>query len=148
MTQSLAILQHLGRKHQLTGKDEAEMIRISMMEQQVVDLFMAMARLAYNPDYEKMMGEYLQQLPDKLTLMNRYLDNNDYVAGNHLTYVDFYVYVYLQFLKVMVPEVYAKYPALIAYHDRIESLPNVNDYLKKQSPKFCFGPMAKWNRTY
>lgn len=148
MTQSLAILQHLGRKHNLTGTNEKEMVRVSMMEQQLVDMFMAMVRLAYNPEYEKMMPEYLQQLPEKMKMLSKYMENHQYVAGNHVTYVDFYAYVYLQFLKVLLPDVYSKHATLVSYHDRMESLPKVGEYLKKQSPKTCFGPMAKWNKSY
>merc|ERR1711894_715046 len=52
LTQSMAILRHLGREHGLYGKDNKEASQIDMIMDLVGDMRLGLARLAYNPDFE------------------------------------------------------------------------------------------------
>ncbi|KAK8760834.1 hypothetical protein V5799_027896 [Amblyomma americanum] len=51
LTQSMAILRYLARKHGLDGKTEAQKQRIDITEQQFADFRMNWVRLCYNPDF-------------------------------------------------------------------------------------------------
>ncbi|OTF73475.1 Group 8 mite allergen-like protein (mu class glutathione transferase), partial [Euroglyphus maynei] len=132
ITQTFAILRHLGRKHNLNGNDnDHEMIRISMAEQQTKDMMTAMVRVCYDPNCEKLKPDYLKALPDSLKLMSKFLDQHPFVAGTNVSYVDFYLYEFLCRVKVMVPEVFNQFDNLKKFVERMESLPRVSDYIKK-----------------
>ncbi|KAF7492544.1 hypothetical protein SSS_10122 [Sarcoptes scabiei] len=148
LTQSLAILRYLARKHKLDGHNEQEWLRIALCEQQIVDLYMAMGRISYDPNFEKLKPDYLEKLPDNLKLFSEFLGDHPFVAGTNLSYVDFFVYEYLIRLKAMTPEVFAKFQNLGNYVNRFESMPKISAYLKQQQPQFFNGLMAKWNMKY
>ncbi|KAH8041261.1 hypothetical protein HPB51_014409 [Rhipicephalus microplus] len=71
LTQSLAILRYLGRKHDLAARNNREMAELDVIEQQARDLCLALIK-ASTPDpkaeggiesYAKTMGETLGGLP-------------------------------------------------------------------------------------
>lgn len=51
LTQSMAILRHLGREHGLYGQDNKEASKIDMIMDLAGDMRLGLARLAYNPDF-------------------------------------------------------------------------------------------------
>nr|XP_014595682.1 glutathione S-transferase Mu 1 isoform X1 [Equus caballus] len=51
LTQSNAILRYIARKHNLCGETEEEKIRVDILENEIMDTRMALARLCYNPDF-------------------------------------------------------------------------------------------------
>ncbi|XP_070463874.1 glutathione S-transferase Mu 5 isoform X2 [Equus przewalskii] len=51
ITQSNAILRYIARKHNLCGETEEEKIRVDILENEIMDTRMALARLCYNPDF-------------------------------------------------------------------------------------------------
>ncbi|XP_025143925.2 glutathione S-transferase Mu 1 isoform X2 [Bubalus bubalis] len=51
LTQSNAILRYIARKHNMCGETEEEMIRVDILENQVMDVRFAMARICYSPDF-------------------------------------------------------------------------------------------------
>ncbi|KAH7644654.1 glutathione S-transferase [Dermatophagoides farinae] len=148
ITQSMAILRYLARKYNMDGTNEQERLRISMAEQQTHDMFMAMVRICYDPNMENLRVDYLKTLPDSLKLMEKFLANHDYIAGSKISYADFYLYEYLCRMKVMVPEVYGQFENLKKFVERIESLPRIAEYIKKQKPTTFNASLAKWNGSY
>ena len=51
LTESNAIIRYIARKHGLDGKTETERVRIDMMENLSLSLYMEFARVAYSPDF-------------------------------------------------------------------------------------------------
>ena len=51
LTQSTAILRHIGNKHNLCGTTEKEMDRINVVENQITDFKNGFVRLCYNPEF-------------------------------------------------------------------------------------------------
>jgi glutathione S-transferase len=51
ITQSNAIMRHIGRKHGLDGKTESEKVRVDMMENESMDFRNGLVRLCYGPDF-------------------------------------------------------------------------------------------------
>lgn len=148
MTQTLAIMRYLARKHKLEGQTEQEKIRASLCEQQTIDMLVAMARISYDSNFEKLKPDYMQNLPGSLKLMSTFLGDHPFVAGTNLTYVDFLLYEYLCRIKVLTPDVFQQYDNLQNYVKRFESLPQISNYIKQQEPKPFNGAMAKWNDKY
>nr|M1RIR6.1 RecName: Full=Glutathione S-transferase; AltName: Full=GST class-mu; AltName: Allergen=Tyr p 8 [Tyrophagus putrescentiae]AAX34055.1 Sui m 8 allergen [Suidasia medanensis]AGG10560.1 Tyr p 8 allergen [Tyrophagus putrescentiae] len=148
LSQTLAILRYIGRKYKLTGANEPEELRVSLVEQQVVDGNQSLSRVAYDPNADKLKPDFLKTLPDSVKQLSHFLGNSPFVAGTSITYVDFWLYEYLVKLSVLVPEVFGQFDNLKKFVERIESLPRVSVYIKAQQPKLFNGPMAKWNGQY
>jgi glutathione S-transferase len=62
MTESNAIIRYLGRKHGLDGKTEVERIRIDMMENIALSFYMEFAKIAYSPEFVRIIRIYKIQL--------------------------------------------------------------------------------------
>ncbi|CAN8026341.1 unnamed protein product [Ixodes persulcatus] len=139
ITQSMAILRYLARKHGLEGKSDAEKLRVDMAEQQFADFRMNWVRLCYNPDFDKLKGDYLKGLPASLKAFSDFLGSHKYFAGENLTYVDFIAYEMLSQHLLFAPDCLKEHANLKAFVDRIEALPHVAAYLK--SDKFISWPL-------
>lgn len=148
LTQTLAIMRYLARKHGLEGNTEAEKTAISLVEQQVYDMFMAHGRVAYDEACEKLKPEYLKGIPATLKQLSAFLGDKPFVAGSNISYVDFFLYEILYKLSVFVPEAF-KGPEvggnLLKFVERVASLPRVASYIKASKPMIFNGVMAKWN---
>ncbi|XP_054163616.1 glutathione S-transferase 2-like [Oppia nitens] len=130
ITQSLAIIRYLGRKHDLMGNTEEEENRISLVEQQLKDNNNGFTKICYNQNFDTLKLDYLKQLPLLLDQLSKFLGERPYFAGEHLTYVDFLVYEYLDQQKLFSPQIVSQYNNLVQYLARFESLPKIDKYLK------------------
>lgn len=139
VTQSMAILRYLARKHGLEGKTDAEKLRADMTEQQFADFRMNWVRLCYNPDFDKLKGEYLKTLPASLEQFSGFLGKHKYFAGDNLTYVDFIAYEMLAQHLVFAPDCLKDFSNLKAFVERIEALPHLATYFK--SDKYIKWPL-------
>lgn len=105
MTQSLAIMRHLARQHNLIGESEAEIARVDMAEQEVNDFRAGFVSLCYNPKFvsliyylisnhvhvthkeffitqEELKVPYLEALPKKLESFSKFLGDGKWLAGD------------------------------------------------------------------
>lgn len=144
LTQSTAILRYLARKHDLNGKTEEEKNRVELAEQQIIDFRTSMIRTCYNPDFENIKAEFVRNVPAQLKLFSAFLGDRKYLAGDDITYVDFMAYDTFDFYRLLIPTVLNDFPNLKAYEDRIENLPELQNYLQSSTYKTwpIFGPVA------
>jgi len=144
LTQSVAILRHVARKTKLSGQTDAEKLRVDLVEQQLVDINTGVVTICYDPNFETLKVDYLKNLPQSLELLSKFLGDRPFLAGESVTYVDFLAYEILDKLNALAPEIVSKVDNLKKYIERVESLPQIANYLKN-NPKTPFnGPMAKW----
>ena len=148
MTQTFAILRHIGRKHNLAGKTEQEIVDIETMEELLRELVQNLSRVAYDEKCEELKPEFLKKTKVQLSQVSEFLKNRKYIAGDRLTYVDFWGYEALVKFLVLTPDMIAENPVIKTYIERIENLPAIAAYKTKFEPKLFMGPMAKWNGTY
>ncbi|XP_059686973.1 glutathione S-transferase Mu 1-like [Gavia stellata] len=81
LTQSNAIMRYIARKHKMCGETEEEILRVDMLENQIMDFRMSLVMVCYNPDFEKLKPGYLEQLPGKLKLFSNFLGDRKWFAG-------------------------------------------------------------------
>uniref|UniRef100_A0A674J839 Glutathione S-transferase n=1 Tax=Terrapene triunguis TaxID=2587831 RepID=A0A674J839_9SAUR len=147
LTQSNAILRYVARKHKMAGESEEEIQRVDMLENQVMDFRLAFARICYNPDFEKLKPEYLEQLPGKLKLFSQFLGVRKWFAGEKITFVDFVMYDILDQNRMFEPKCLDQFQNLKDFLDRFEALEKVAAYMS--SSRFMKTPinnrMAKWS---
>nr|XP_042135645.1 glutathione S-transferase Mu 7 isoform X2 [Peromyscus maniculatus bairdii] len=146
ITQSNAILRYLARKHNLCGETEEERIRVDILENQLMDNRMVLARLCYNPDFEKLKPGYLEQLPEMMRLYSEFLGKRPWFAGDKITFVDFIAYDVLERNQVFEPKCLEAFPNLKDFISRFEGLKKISDYMKSSRflPRPVFLKIAIW----
>ncbi|NXK70287.1 GSTM3 transferase, partial [Sylvietta virens] len=172
LTQSNAILRYIARKHNLCGATEEEILRVDMLENQIMDFRMSLVMVCYNPDFEKLKPGYLEQLPGKLKLFSNFLGDRKWFAGEkvlpgllgglrglgrafvltvsprcpQLTFVDFLMFDVLDQNRIFEPKCLEPFKNLKDFMDRFGALEKVAAYMK--SSRFQKMPinnkMAKW----
>uniref|UniRef100_A0A2I3GS92 Glutathione S-transferase n=1 Tax=Nomascus leucogenys TaxID=61853 RepID=A0A2I3GS92_NOMLE len=120
ITQSNAILRYIARKHNLCGETEKEKMREDILENQLMDNRMQLARLCYNPDFEKLKPEYLEGLPEMLKLYSQFLGKQPWFLGDKITFVDFIAYDVLERNQVFEPSCLDAFPNLKDFISRFE----------------------------
>uniref|UniRef100_A0A2I3MUI6 Glutathione S-transferase n=1 Tax=Papio anubis TaxID=9555 RepID=A0A2I3MUI6_PAPAN len=149
ITQSNAILRYIARKHNLCGETEKEKIREDILENQLMDNRMQLARLCYDPDFEKLKPEYLEGLPEMLKLYSQFLGKQPWFLGDKITFVDFLAYDVLDMRRIVEPGCLDAFPNLKDFISRFEGLKKISAYMK--SSRFhrglLFGTTATWNST-
>ncbi|XP_004449003.2 glutathione S-transferase Mu 2 [Dasypus novemcinctus] len=146
ITQSNAILRYIARKHHLGGETEAEKIRVDVLENQVMDTRMQLARVCYSPDFEKLKPEYLEGLPEKMRLYSEFLGKRPWFAGDKITFVDFLAYDVLDQNRIFEPKCLDAFPNLKDFMARFEGLKQISAYMKSSRfrPGPVFAKMALW----
>ena len=148
MTQCFTILEYLGRKHNLAGKTDQELIDISLMMEVIREMIYTFARVAYDEKCDELKPEYLKKVPVQLKQVADFLKGRKYVTGDRLTFVDFWVYEGMARMLAFTPDLVAEQPVIKEYIDRIEALPAIAAYKAKEGPIIFNAPMAKWNAKY
>uniref|UniRef100_A0A2K6MHX2 glutathione transferase n=1 Tax=Rhinopithecus bieti TaxID=61621 RepID=A0A2K6MHX2_RHIBE len=123
ITQSNAILRYIARKHNLCGETEKEKIWEDILENQLMDNRMQLARLCYDPDFEKLKPEYLEGLPEMLKLYSQFLGKQPWFLGDKITFVDFIAYDVLERNQVFEPSCLDAFPNLKDFISRFEVMP-------------------------
>ncbi|KAJ8301663.1 hypothetical protein KUTeg_020650 [Tegillarca granosa] len=129
VTQSNAILRHIGRKYNMLGDTESEKVNVDIMLEQAMDFRNNLMKLVYNPDFEKIKTDYLKKLPGALETFQNFLGDNPWFAGQKITVCDFHIYELLDQHRIMEPGCLDKYQKLTEFMDRFEALPNIKAYL-------------------
>lgn len=151
LSQSNAILRYLGRKYGLDGKTETEKIRIDLTEQQVEDYQGGLVKLYYMPTTTKgTLDEFREaSAKDHLSSLSKFLGSHDYFSGAGISYADFKAYEYLYMMKLFAPADFAGHDNLVAFIQRMESLPNVAAFIASDRHIAwpISAPFAKWGNS-
>ncbi|CAG2170542.1 unnamed protein product [Oppiella nova] len=147
LTQSLAILRYLGRKHRLVATDDQTLARQDMAEQQIEDMRIGfMLNIVYTDNSEAKMVDYMTgTLKSHLDLLVKFLGDKQWLTGQ-LSYVDFMAYTILEIIKKFSAETIGKYSTISRYVDRFEALAPIKAYLSSTEFKSLprFGHKVKW----
>uniref|UniRef100_A0A8C9IPH1 Glutathione S-transferase n=1 Tax=Piliocolobus tephrosceles TaxID=591936 RepID=A0A8C9IPH1_9PRIM len=147
ITQSNAIMCYIACKHNCYTEEEK--IRVDILENQLMDNRMELARLCFDPNFEKLKPKYLEQLPEKLKLYSQFLGKRPWFAGDKITFVDFLAYDVLDMKRIFEPSCLDAFPNLKDFISRFEGLKKISAYMK--SSRFhqglLFGMTATWNST-
>nr|XP_010587853.1 glutathione S-transferase Mu 1-like [Loxodonta africana] len=146
LTQSNAILHYIARKHNLCGETEEEEIRMDILENQVMDTRMNFVMLCYNPDFEKLKPQYLEELPDKMRLFSEFLGQRPWFAGDKITFVDFLAYDVLDLNRIFDPKCLDAFPNLKDFMAHFEGLKRIAAYMKSSRflPRPIYTNQAMW----
>lgn len=147
LTQSTAILRHVARQHNLLGENDLQQARLEMLEQQAIDLRVALTSICYNvQQFDQLKPEFVRSIPERLKPWSTVLGENKYLAGDRLTYVDFLLYDVLDIYRIFESTALTGFPNLVQYLERIEKIPTIERYFKSGNyHKLPYnGVIAKW----
>nr|AFY08504.1 glutathione S-transferase mu3 [Panonychus citri] len=149
ITQTLAILRYLGRKHDLGPKGEEETIRSDLIEQGVMEMLLSLFRAWYADNdqfYEANIIKLVPYLEQKFEHTSKVLGSNQFLLGDRVTYNDFLLYSTLDYIRLFKCSLLDPHQGLKDYLDRIEALPEIEPYFKDENFKRfpITGSMAKF----
>ncbi|XP_068228427.1 glutathione S-transferase Mu 2-like [Palaemon carinicauda] len=146
LTQSNAIIRHLGRKFDLCGKTEREMRLVDMLIEQGRDLRMRFARLCYMTYSPETKKEYIADLQSTLKSLSDILSNQSWFAGDKITLADFVLYEEFYVNLILDPKCLDSFSNLKSFLKRFEDIPAIKKFMS--SPRYINSainaPMAKF----
>lgn len=128
ISESLAIIEHLARKHGLLGEGEKELVRLGMTRGIWHDLNMEFTMMAYKPNFEELKKSYVPHFPSKVAKISKLLGQAKYILGDKISYCDFLIFELLERWLVMFPEGLQPHANLTAFHQRMSALPAIVKY--------------------
>jgi len=148
LSQSFAIMKYLSRKYkQLQPKTEQQIQQVDIAEGLLVDLRFAFSLLCYNPKFEEMKDQFLEELPNKLKGLEDVLGKRNWMADD-LTWIDFGVAEILDQIEICFPNCFQNLPNILKYKTTYENLPQIKSY--KSSSRFkrfpVFSQFAYWGK--
>jgi len=138
LTQSQAIVRHLGRKYHLDGKDECEKSRIDEICEGLTDFRTAVRGAATGPDKEAAKKAIFGDiLPKYLGFFEHILKSNHggngWAVGESFTLADIGLWIGLESVQDQGLSDLSSHPLLKAYQARVEARPGIAGW--KKNPK-------------
>jgi glutathione S-transferase len=131
---------------------------MSLILHEMADMHYSLGQIAYPPRaasniqevHDSLRKDYAGTLEGKLGRISKFIGSGPWVAGERLTYVDFYVYDILDYNRqLFLPTHVAAFPNLVAYMERFEGLKGVKEFLA--SDKFSrlpiYSPFAMFGQN-
>ena len=146
ISESMAIMKYIARKYGLFPGSEENKRKCDTAEGVIGDIRTHFAMMCYLPDFEKNKATFFEALPGKMELMNKYLTNNKWLAGDQLSYIDFVFSEWLSQLLLMEPKSLENYSNVTTYYDNFFKMEKISAYRKsKKFKKFPInGKTAQW----
>ncbi|KAM9330504.1 hematopoietic prostaglandin D synthase-like [Gastrophryne carolinensis] len=128
--QSLAIGRYLARKAGLTGKTELEDIRIDAILDTIDDFVTQFPWFS-----DKSMADYLEKNgPIVLSGLEKELGENNWFAGDYVTWADFFWDICSDSLALCIPDFAKDYLKLMALKERVKAVPEIAAWIKRRPP--------------
>ncbi|XP_003747409.1 glutathione S-transferase Mu 1 [Galendromus occidentalis] len=132
LSQSVAIMRYLGEKHGLIPTSLEERALLTVYEQEVTDLRAAICGYCYGGTFPHKFRfpNYVQDIRDVLKTWDQFLDKKQWIMGDLMTYVDFYLYEMLDWHILLDKTILDAFPNIASYSERIRKLPAIEAYMK------------------
>ncbi|CAL4069478.1 unnamed protein product [Meganyctiphanes norvegica] len=145
ITQSNAIIRHIGRINNMDGKTEAEKVRVDIMENTLMDFRNGFIGLCYG-DFDGGKAAYIKKLCDTMKQFNKFIGKNKWLAGNTLTFPDFILFELLDQHLHLVPDLLKDHNNLSNFMDNFRQLEKIKAFMASPSYKKrpLNGAMAKF----
>jgi len=128
LTESHAILHYIGKKNNLCGSTETENATMNMVLGHLYDWRNTIVRLAYNPNFATLKGEYLSTtFASYAKELENYLTGKKWCLNDKLSIADFVLYEICDEGREMGGQL----PSTIAaFMKQFEALPTIAEFFK------------------
>jgi len=131
LSQSNAILRHLGRVTGRYGRNEHEASLMDMICDSVEDIRSGYLRVIYG-DYDGNVGNFVSGIPKSLQYFEDFLAQHhiEYFGFNEFSFADASLYVILETINMrMAPGCHHHLPHLKAWFERCSARPNIVSFM-------------------
>lgn len=138
ISESLAIARYICNKYSpdLAGRDLYEKGRVDNISYALYDIYSRMIIPFFRPDFVKKMPGHVAAIKRHLKFFARFLKGKQYLVGEQLTWIDFFHYEMLCFIKAYQPGILDEIsPVLGEYMMRIEALPRMKEFIDRPERK-------------
>lgn len=152
MTQSIAILRFLARKHNLYAHNDQSLIRQEMFEQQLIDFRMNFFNNLLGkcpngtPGFEEAKIEFVKTLDNEFKSFSKFLGEKRWFTGDKLNYVDLLAYETFDWMRLLSPGILEKFNNLSQFMVKFENIPAIKAY--RNSKDYIswplFGPFVQF----
>ena len=151
LTQTFAIAKYIANKYhkEYLGTTEAEKLAVWVMEGFYMDIKSIILSISYDPHYNAHKRAIsVELITTQLTSLANHLHGKAFVAGEHLTYLDFFYLELLENLEDFEPgllnsvneEVYSRYLRHVKAQHRVRDFEN-------RAPRMTYNnKVASWNK--
>jgi len=130
ITESWAILRHIGRATSLAGGDEQEWTRLDMAQGVLTDMTRAFGDLCYSPQFASLKESYLESFEEvKMKRLTQLLSRGAFILGDKISFADFVLFELLEQHLALEGNCLNKFSVLKAFHERVNSLPAIRKYM-------------------
>ncbi|XP_071051702.1 uncharacterized protein [Onthophagus taurus] len=135
--QTVAILRYLGKKFGLIGENDWENLEIDSMADNFTDFALHVIDYHYEPS-AKLKAKKREVILTKVTPFLKVFDDiskesGGYLALKRLTWVDFYLAGFIDYLSLMLnTNIFQSYPNIKTIRNNVFSLPSIEDWYNKQ----------------
>merc|ERR1712227_98829 len=144
ISQSLAILKYIARRHNLTPETPEAQATSDMIEQQIIDNRSAWGKFNYGGQIAD--DVYVKEtLTPQFAQWDKFLSGKEFLAGK-LSYLDFLFWEFLDHVALVFPQNLKENANLHAYYKRFANLPAILAYLDSDNFQVSpiSGPKAKY----
>lgn len=147
ITQSITILRYLAEKYGLDGRTPDEKLKVTLMEQQNLDLgWFFLRNVLFKEATKETRDKFKVKVPHVLKAYEKCLGDRNFFVGDGVTYVDFQLCELFDMYRYYIPDVCKNFPKLMAHQARIAGLPGIKEYLC--SPTYVRWPMVGPNKDF
>ena len=132
MTETIPIHKYIADQYkpELLGSDPATRAKVNMLSGVVGDLKMAATMPCYMTGNRE---DIIKAANDKLPPIVSFMGNNKFLAGDSITYLDFYFWELLELLNfVSEGKILDDFPTLKAYHANFECIESLKAVIAQQ----------------
>nr|QTW43617.1 GSTmu1b [Eurytemora affinis] len=147
ITQSMAIIKHLGCKFGLDGSTLKDKAVVDLLLHTAVELRKALVGLCYRPNVSpSMIRRWAEGGPEgsanRFTPLQKKLGENVWFVNNEITIADFLIWEVLDVYRLLFPGCLNKMVGLSSFHARFAQIKGVKQYI--ESPRFWISGVLKW----
>jgi len=149
VSQSNAIINYIGRRHNLVGKSEHQKTIVDMLVGEAGDMRSGLSRLHYSsPDeYAATKDKFIAEtLNPRLERISKFLGTQSFFLGDDITIVDFYFYDLLDVVRIFSSASLIPFDNLNLFLDRFEQLPAIKSYI--HSDRYIHYPLNNKQATF
>eukprot|EP00301_Raphidiophrys_heterophryoidea_P003741 c11677_g1_i1.p1 GENE.c11677_g1_i1~~c11677_g1_i1.p1 ORF type:complete len:238 (+),score=49.64 c11677_g1_i1:55-768(+) len=134
MTQSNAIARYVGRKAGLSPTSEDEARQVDLLLDELADIRGTITRQSYNRDFETLKPAFTETSRKNFGVLEKFLGNGPWFAGQHLSIADFVAYETIQAaLGILGLDFLSSFPKLQDFTQRFRQIPELAAYLASET---------------
>ncbi|CAD8210501.1 unnamed protein product [Paramecium octaurelia] len=141
-------IAYKAKRPDLLGTTNEEQVLLEQVKGVLIDLYKGFRSLIALPeaDYPAKKDEYFNtQVLWIIEKLNKFVQGRTWSAGEHLTYVDFFLFEVVETLEAYKPGLLDQFQNLRKIHDALAETPQIKKYLA--SDRFIakpFYPVGRW----